>query len=493
MRAWAIATLLLLTAGCLTQPLLPEGPPQVPDVPGTTGVVHRAGGAWAPADGLVQALGGQYSTGLDSTEPTIGVDRAGNVDMVAFRDSEPLTAVSSDQGQTWKGVAPTVADRATHPTSFDPYVYVDTETGRVFMDDLTPPCNLLSWSDDQGKSWTTNPVACGSPQLNDHQTIVVAKPRRLVTSGYPNLVYFCANQVNYASCAVSINGGLSFLPQVPVGPTVPGSAAAAATGGCLAITGHLEADHQGRVFLGFPCGGHPHVAVTEDDGLTWTLHTISATAVMSDHDVDFAVDEADGVYAVWSGDDGKIWYSHSEDHGAAWAPALDVTAPGVTATMFAAVAAGAEGRVAFAYVGTTIPGGYEGKPLGNGGVVGDLIGEPDPPEWANATWNAYVGLMLDARAPDPLIQSVTANDPRDPLARGLCGGTRCHGMNDFLDIAVDAEGRPWASFVDVCTKTCVSNPEIHWDTSLGFAGALQAGPSLRGGQAALPVIRPPPV
>jgi len=492
MRAWAFPILLLVAAaGCLSNPVLNPGPSGPAEPPSVEGVLHRAGGVIVDVAGLVQAIGGQYSTGFDSTEPTIGVDGHGNVFMVAFEGGEPTVAASKDQGQTWKALRPEVSGQPTHPTSFDPYVYVDTDTGRLFMDDLTPPCNLLSWSNDQGASWTTNPVACGSPQLNDHQTIVTAKPRTLTPVGYPKLVYFCANQVNYASCAVSLDGGQTFNPQVPVGPSAPGSVAAIATeNGCLAITGHVEADHEGRVYLPLSCGGQPHLAVTENDGVTWTLRRISDKA-MDGHDVDLGVDDANGLYAVWNGLEGKVWYAHSEDLGRSWSKAIDVTAPGVTATMFAAVDAGASGRVAIAYVGTTIEGGYEGKPMGSGGVVGDLVGEPDPPEWAAATWNAYLGILVDGRASDPVIQSVTANDAQDPLARGLCGRTRCHGMNDFLDVRVGPDGRPWASFVDVCTKACVTDPDTHWDQSIGFAGALRAGPALRG-DGALPVIAAPP-
>ena len=44
----------------------------------------------------------------------------------------------------------------THPTSFDPYVYSDPTTGRVFALDMGPhvACNKVSWSDDDGRTWT---------------------------------------------------------------------------------------------------------------------------------------------------------------------------------------------------------------------------------------------------------------------------------------------------------------------------------------------------
>lgn len=499
MRVQFFLAVLLLFAGC-TAPL----PAVVPDEPGpplpaTQGVLHRAGGIPVDAASVVTAIGGQYSLGRDSTEPTIGVDDKGAIYMTAFDSGTPVIARSKDNGQTWTVHTPTLdaTDTELHPTTFDPFVWVDRTTGRVFMDDLTPPCNLLSWSDDQGETWTTNPVACGTPLVNDHQSIITAKPRRLTTVGYPNLVYFCGNHVAFMGCAVSVNGGLTFLPQVPVGPTAAGGSLSniAASKGCAAITGHLQSDHEGRVFLGTACDGmYPSIIITEDDGLTWNAYPISRDVEMTFHEVDFAADEAGGLYAVWSGEkDGKVWYSHSEDHGKTWAPAIDVTPPGVTATMFGAVAAGSPGKVAIAYVGTTIEGGYDGKPMGTGGPVGDILGEPDPAEWADANWHAYLTIMTDGQTADPLLQTVTANDPADPLARGLCGRTRCHGMNDFLDVQIGLDGRPWASFVDTCTQACVTDPTVHWDESVGFAASLVRGPALRGDAVELTAILAPPM
>lgn len=334
---------------------------------------------------------------------------------------------------------------------------------------------MLSFSDDLGRTWTTNPASCGNPQLNDRQTLVTAKPRQLPTVGYPKVVYRCVNQGAYAACATSLDGGLTFGPQVPAW-TLPD---------CNGITGHVEADPEGRVYLPkADCGLGVVVAVTEDDGLTWDLRVVDPTPGDMSEDLDLAVDEAGNLYGVWPRD-GQVWFSASRDQGRTWSPARSVTAPGVTATMFQAVAAGAPGRVAIAYLGTTIPGGYGDKPQGVGGLLGGIVGEPDPPEWADATWNAYLAVVTDALSDDPLVQSVTANDPADPLARGLCGGTRCHGMGDFLDVQLDGEGRPWGSFVDVCTAACVTDPSVHWDAPVGLLATLRAGPALRGDAAPL--------
>ncbi|MEA3203663.1 MAG: hypothetical protein QOI63_1342, partial [Thermoplasmata archaeon] len=361
-------------------------------------------------------------------------------------------------------------------------------------------CSFLSWSDDQGASWTTNPYACGHTNVNDHQTIVAAKPRLApLMPLYPNVLYFCSNNVYDTACTTSLDGGLTFGPQRPAyaGAQAPAegnrcTTTAQGAGNCVCggLSGHVKAGPDGKAYLPKGQCGLASVAVSADDGLTWTPHTIDTRHPMTDHEVAIAVDEANTVYATWPAADGFVYYAYSKDGGASWSQAVNVTAPGVTATAFNAIAAGGPGKLAFAYIGTTVPGGYKGKDGGQGGLTGDIVGEPDPPAWANATWNAYIGTITNATSDSPIIQTATANDPADPLARGLCGGTRCHGMNDFIDLAIDAEGRPWGAFVDVCTAKCVGDPKTHWDTAEGLVATLRSGPALRGAAPALPLLAP---
>ena len=482
-----------LAAGCLTSdPATTAAVEELPSV-STEALVHGANGALlaAPA-GLAQAVGGQLSTGFDATEPTIGVAPDGAVYMTAMvprpvRGSMPTIVRSLDSGLTWEDVGP-----AAHVNTNDPLVFVDPDTGRVYTDDILPlSCTFLSWSDDQGETWTTNPYACGNSQVNDHQTIVTAWPRTLPTVGYPKVVYHCANNVAYFACATSLNGGLTFGPQVPVDLGVDPAFELPL---CGATTAHLRAGPDGKVYLPkSECSiqpSRPVVYVTEDDGLTWSKKVISET-IMSPHEIGFGIDEENNLYATWPDEMSYQWYAYSTDGGDTWSEPVNITAPGVTATMFVAAASRGVGTLAFAYVGSTIEGGYEGKGTGNPGLAGDLLGQPALPEWDNATWNGYIGVITDALTPEPVIQTVTANDPADPLARGLCGRTRCAGMNDFIDMVVDAQGRPWVAFVDVCTAECVTDPSVRNDVSVGFAGTLLRGPALLTAGGELAPLAPP--
>ncbi len=466
----------------------------------TGGVLHDTMGHLVPAAAdTVRAVGGQYSLGVASAEPTIGVTKDGTIFMTAEVPNPtcatagcpplpyanfqagPTLMRSKDKGQTWQDAFPKLPTGDSYKLrSWDPMMHVDHDTDRVFMDDIYPlGCGFLSYTDDKGASWTHDPASCGNPNVNDHQTVGTAKPHTLPTVGYPNLVYRCVNNLAFTGCAISVDGGLSFLPQVPVKE---------AMNACGAITGHLESDSTGRVFLPLDCGGLASVAITEDDAQSWKVVSISKDAPNTGLHVDVAVDEADNVYAIWESK-GLPFYAYSKDHGATWSTAVGVAAPDVTATKFNAIAAGAPGKVAFAYVGTTQPGGYKNPAPTCGALPALPCDEPDA--WKNATWNAYIGVMTDALNPNATIQTVTANDPMDPLSRGACGD-RCHGMTDFIDIAIDGDGRPWAAFVDVCTQKCVTDPTVPYDVDVGFAGTLQEGPALRGNATALAPILPPP-
>jgi hypothetical protein len=485
--ALALALVLAVLAGCVQTPgakvttASTMSPAATGPIVGNLGVLHDGHERVIALDPtVVRLVGGEYVFPASATEPSIGADKQGNVFMTGMTQaipgrSSPTVWATFDHGATMKDVGPKlpVVGVPEHPTTNDPIVYVDYDTGRVFMDDILPlSCGVLSYSDDKGATWVTDPYSCGNSNVNDHQTIGTAKARTVPTVGYPNVVYRCVNNVALSECAMSYDGGLSFTPQVPVFN--------AEQDGCSGTTGHVKGGPDGKAYLPIAtCPGGPKIKVTSNDGLSWDTLQIKTPLKVTNHDLGLAIDAKNDLYATFESG-GQVWYTASTDGGKTWLEPRNVTAPGVTAVMFNAIAVGDPGKVAIAYVGSTIDGGYAGKCKGNAGLAGDLLGQPDCPEWKNATWNAYITEMTDALAPNATLQSVTANDPSDPLARGLCGGTRCHGMNDFLDVQIDGQGRPWASFVDVCTQKCVTDPTMQSDVARGAMMTTRAGPALRG-------------
>ncbi len=184
MRAIFMIALLAVTAlaGCASTPEPVVDPDPVQTIQNV--LFTGAGGLLGPDawNETVPVMELVKVTDRTSGEPTVGVTRTGSVwyasidfDVdVAGASTLPSTVFyrSLDGGETWEDKSPQIAGIKTHPTTGDPYVYVDPTTGRVFAMDMGPSvaCNQVSWSDDDGESWMTRPLACPFP-VADHPTL----------------------------------------------------------------------------------------------------------------------------------------------------------------------------------------------------------------------------------------------------------------------------------------------------------------------------------
>ncbi|MBI4393839.1 MAG: exo-alpha-sialidase [Euryarchaeota archaeon] len=491
-------------AGCVsnapTPDLVSDQLSGVPSTAPTGTTVHKATGALdtsatvttGPSTDvlteLILAKGIARIVPAPVAEPTIGVTKSGAVFMSA-QGGGPRIMRTIDTGLTWKDVSPKLPTGHTEPpVTNDPYVYVDPATDRVYSIDLLGTvCDYLRWSDDEGKTWERNPAGCGLPPgVHDHQTIVAAKPRTVTTSGYASVLYYCINQVYRSSCATSLDGGVTWGPLVTVwlgyqaedaeidaSDPPNGALNGALNGLCGGLHGHLKAAPDGTVYLPKGQCGVPQVAVTKDDGKTWTIHTVSEKVPIAGHELNLAVDEAGNLYALWEGnDDALAYFAHSSDQGATWSDPIIVGAPQVKGLSYATIAAGSAGRIAFAYIGSEQDDPY------------NLTGERTQDEMQKVAWYAYMGLSTNALDSQPTIVTVTLHEPGDPVARGgaNCGrGVRCGGNTDFIDIVIDTGGRPWSSISDNCYENCTA-PDATQNSqgSRGFAGTLLTGPKLRG-------------
>lgn len=397
-----------------------------------------------------------FRTGLTSGEPTVGVTNDGAIFTPAFVTNTRVEVMrSTNQGKTWETASPNIAGRNTHTLTLDPYVYVDNrledkDASRVFTIDLTVDCSILSFSDDSGESWVTNPLACGRP-VNDHQTLFVGPPVSSPTVGYENIVYYCWNDVASSSCSKSLDGGLTFSPTgTPAYKGVdPQSEGASLCGG---LHGHGFVDSKGNVYLPRGYCGKASLAISRDEGLTWETHRVDGGAFEGDADPSVTVDNKGNIYYLFIGADRMPYLTVSTNKGKKWSKPVSVGAPGINEANLPSIDVGDPGKVAFLYMATE--NGPNKPKFGK-----DCRPEcPTAEDYADATWNAYMSVSYNALDKDPTFYTTTANNKKDPLLRGRCGPGRCSGripgILDFLDMVIDPEGQPWAALVDECVLIC---------------------------------------
>ncbi|HEY0513048.1 MAG TPA: hypothetical protein VGH73_14155 [Thermoanaerobaculia bacterium] len=394
-----------------------------------------AGPAWAVDPTPTYAV---YAppTGLGATagEPSLGVDnRTGSVMYVAS-----LQTLKVDFNDAATPATASWHDASTLQTSmitFDPILYTDSKLGRTFVSQLLPTTvSLMAYSDDDGATWTPSQGA-GIASGVDHQT-VGGGPFHSGLLGslpqlYPHAIYYCSQDIALASCAVSLNGGATFGPAVPIYNITQ----------CSGLHGHLKVGPDGTAYVpNKNCNGRAGVAVSADNGLTWTVRTVpGSSAGASDPSVGIGADGT--VYLGWSNGDGHAYVAASRTQGATWFNIQDVGAPlGIQNIAFPAVVAGDGDRAAFAFLGTTA----------GGNATGD---DPSFP----AVWHLYVAHTSSSGA-SWVVADVT---PADPVQRGtICtAGTTCgttRNLLDFMDIAVDGEGRVLVGYADGCVGACVS-------------------------------------
>ncbi|MDQ3964194.1 MAG: glycoside hydrolase [Actinomycetota bacterium] len=410
---------------------------------------------------------------LRSGEPTLGVTNEGNIFYTAVQTSTRIEVVRSrDDGRTWDVVSPKFPNgRNAQLLTFDPYLWVDDAEGvdRIFTIDLTIACSYLSFSDDEGKTWITNPLACGRP-VNDHQTLFSGPPAITPMVGFPHVVYYCWNDLATSSCSRSLDGGITFLPTgSPAFPGVDPNAEdpgigdptkpwRGQEGSCGGLHGHGHVGLDGTVYLPKGHCGQPWLAISKNEGATWESVQVAKNGVVH-HEASVATDRKGNIYYTYAARDRMVYLVVSRDDGKTWMKPMMVAAPGVNETNIPSLDVGGVGKVALAYMGTTNSPGMPFPPLTGTTTNPDCFVAqlpcPTPEEYKKTTWNGYVTVTKNALAKDPVFYSTTVNDERDPLKRGICGPGRC-GLDilDFIDVTIAPDGQVWSSWTDACVMVC---------------------------------------
>jgi hypothetical protein len=437
------------------------------DGSGGKAVAHKAGGRRIKArnapDGRIYRIGN-----AQAIEPTLGITKNRHIFYTAASGVNNVDVFkSTDGGDSWKQASPSLAGQKTHPLTLDPYIWVSEPTGRIFNIDLTVACSYLSFSDDGGETWVTNPLACGRP-VNDHQTLFSGPPAITSAPNYPEVVYYCWNDFGAGtSCSKSLDGGISWLAGTPAF-TGRNLESQDATRDCGGFNGHGVVGKDGTVYLPKEYCGQPWLGISHDEGLTWErVQVANNTTEYYGSDTSVAVDRKGNLYYTYETERQQLFLVTSTDGGKKWSKPMMVGAPGVNEVTLPTLDIGDPGKVAIAYMGSTNSPFRKCRPDCTSG------------DYSKTEWNGYITMTANALATSPTFYSGTANSLDDPLYRGRCDfSNRCSPILDFIDIEISPDGTPYAAFVDACTATCALGTTPS-NTSDAVVGRLVGGPPLR--------------
>lgn len=379
---------------------------------------------------------------------------------------------SSPAKATWEEKPLLLA--ATPRAAGDPILFTDSRTGRTFvsqLEGLTPAGSSTDITDDDGETFMPS-EGSSLPSDIDHQTFGGGRyheplPPGARLTGYENAVYYASQSVAEARATLSLDGGVTFGPAFPM-YTIDQ---------CSGLHGHIKVSPaDGTVYVpNIGCGGaipfhetgaNQAVIVSEDNGITWNIRPIPDSTTRGNGSLDNQIlgtrDPSVGIAT-----DGTVYFGYldvnnipkvavSTDRGLNWAPSVDVGASvlnggRVLNATFAAVVAGDGDRAAFAFFGSETPGenwacGESDDCSGDAGLF------PRTP--FQGVWYLYVAVTYD-RGKTWVTQNVT---PGDPIQRGgICFGSTCRNLLDFMDIQIDKEGRILVAGEDGCTGACVQS------------------------------------
>lgn len=347
--------------------------------PGGPVVAHRAGGEVVPR---VLPVPCRVRIGYATSETALVVTPKGTL-VFAPALTENSMARSTDAGRTWTLTAPAEMEYTALWNTVDPVLAVDRATGRVFAAHATGPTRtfpvLVSQSplptavptslaaaygfqvyrsSDEGKTWATADYR--TAPVGDWEKVVVGPPRPNASRaeqpvGYPSVVYLCGNSPLEVTgpgriCYRSLDGGATFAiaGYVTPSPRMPPDVCPP----LAANTGVVAGD--GVVYQPVSCTGGAYVAVSEDQGVTYTFRAVPDSPVSNglSGQLQIVMDQADTLYAMWVKED-RLEMVLSRDQGRTWSRPQVIGAPGVGVITRPAPAAGKRGEFGVAYYGAT--------------------------------------------------------------------------------------------------------------------------------------------
>jgi BNR repeat protein len=415
-------------------------------------VAHHAGGV-ALARGANPPIPCTTVTGNAIEGATIGVTRSGavffasieqNPDGVRTIVDPSVIARSTDRGASWSNIVPGGSAVSPHG-SLSPWLRVDPVTSRLWYATPTAPCGAtISWSDDDGETWGTNPnIGCpaqgGVALMEGPAPAGTPEP-----AGYPHVVYYCANaqdgEESVLVCHRSRDGGSSWeltgsTPDpVPPQPGCSPEELRSTRGGEVGPDGVLY-------FPTYSCDDRTlGLAVSRDQGDTWSRSKALEAEIQDLYPPALAIDTDGTLYVAWRGEGGLPYLTVSTDRGESWSAPKMIAPPGVNAMRRLGIVAREPGHIVVAYLAST-----------DGGD----------------SYDAYMTESRNAADAEPTFWSAVVNDPGGSVLKR--GASELYANRiQLLRPHIADDGTPWAAFHCYETELCPGE-------RLGLAAQLRRG------------------
>jgi len=419
--------------------------------------------ASTPASGSSNLLPCLSVTGYGTSESAVGIASDGTVYIYPgyVRSNSDGVGVmrSTDSGASWDLIVPEAANHQEALHRGQPFMYLDPTTDKMFLlssfltlqDPLGTGFRLYA-SDDAAKTWDYSEVA---KEGRDWIKMLSGPPVTSQTQGYPNVLYlslptpistpvtlqfFSIQLPQYQQIYRSLDGGKSWQAMGQLLLKTRAVPDCANTEFILYGNGVVGSD--GTIYLGLRRCSHLGIAVSHDEGATWTVADVPNTSLKPISNIlqvlqhpeylvgePFTMDGQGNLYAVWTGADQLLHQSVTRDKGATWSTPVVVSSPEVDHVRFSAVNLDSKGRLAIAYYGSS-DGGF-----------------------------SYDGYVTESNNPldsTPAFRQVMVNPPDAPLfPRNFDAGyifTLFGGnLYEYLQVKSAPNGDLWASFVrDMC-------------------------------------------
>lgn len=402
-----------------------------------------------------------FDTGGDWGEPSIGITQSGAL----FVTAATSLLRSRDNGEQWEDVTSNLQF-----TTFDPYVWVDPATDRIFHVNLLVAGSFLAYSDNDADTWTQLPYA-GGP--GDHQKLTSGPARSSIPGSgvaYASVLYYTVNN-QQTMISLSLDGGNTWTNEIPISPPL------LCGGGGLngqphgTLTGMILIPYYQQCSAAGGGGTFSTVYVASStNGASWVRTEVSRDFGGGFFDPDLASDQAGNVYLAYMGGEVgnfSLYLSRSDNDGGSWQAPLRIAPTPLGTILFPTIVAGAEGELWVSYVATD-----EGS-----------IHPNEAPE--TTEWYLYTTRVSAAHSDEPVFTTYLVDPHPVHVGRVSTEGFTPEGetsdddrnLLEFIDSTFDREtGRLWITYTDGCpAESCTKKSQSNGQDVL--VARLNIGPN----------------